>query len=39
MKIQKDDNFFMTSADDIELEEEDSDVFKLDAETGTQNTE
>jgi hypothetical protein len=33
---EDDDNFFMTSADDIELEEEDSDVFKLDAETGTQ---
>src|SRR3712207_8613545 len=31
-------NFLMTSANDIELEEEeeDSDVFELDAETGTQ---
>src|SRR5918992_1677399 len=34
---EDDDNFLMTSANDIELEEEeDSDVFELDAETGTQ---
>jgi hypothetical protein len=39
---EDDDNFLMTSAEDIELEEEeeegeeDSNVFKLDAETGTQ---
>jgi hypothetical protein len=33
---EDDDNFLMTSAEDIELEEEDSDVFALDAETGTQ---
>jgi hypothetical protein len=33
---EDDDNFLMTSADDIELEEEDSNVFQLDAETGTQ---
>lgn len=33
---EDDENFLMTSAEDIELEEEDSDVFELDAETGTQ---
>jgi hypothetical protein len=33
---EEDDNFLMTSANDIELEEEDSDVFELDADTGTQ---
>jgi hypothetical protein len=33
---EADDNFLMTSDNDIELEEEDSDVFELDAETGTQ---
>ena len=33
---EDDDNFLMTSAEDIDLEEEDSGVFKLDAETGTQ---
>jgi hypothetical protein len=33
---EDDENFLMTSAEDIELEEEDSDVFRLDAETGTQ---
>src|SRR5688572_705563 len=33
---EDDNNFLMTSAEDIELEEEDSDVFALDAETGTQ---
>jgi hypothetical protein len=33
---EDDDNFLMTSAEDIELEEEDSDAFALDAETGTQ---
>ena len=33
---EDDDNFFMTSADDIDLEEEDSGVFNLDAETGTE---
>ena len=34
---ESDDNFLMTSANDIELEEEeDSDAFELDAETGTQ---
>jgi len=33
---EDDDDFLMTSANDIELEEEDSDVFELDAETGTQ---
>ncbi len=34
---EEDDNFLMTSANDIDLEEgEDSGVFKLDAETGTQ---
>ncbi|MDQ3727299.1 MAG: hypothetical protein M3307_03580 [Thermoproteota archaeon] len=33
---EADDNFLMTSANDIDLEEEDSDVFELDAETGTQ---
>ena len=33
---EEDDNFLMTSANDIELEQEDSDIFELDAETGTQ---
>jgi hypothetical protein len=33
---EEDDNFLMTSANDIELEEEGSDVFELDADTGTQ---
>src|ERR687895_158146 len=33
---EADDNFLMTSANDIELEEEDSDSFGLDAETGTE---
>jgi hypothetical protein len=33
---EDDDNFLITSADDIDLEEEDSNIFKLDAETGTQ---
>jgi hypothetical protein len=33
---EDDKNFWMTSAEDIELEEEDSGVFQLDAETGTQ---
>jgi hypothetical protein len=33
---EDDDNFLMTSAEDIELEEEDSNIFKLDAETGTE---
>ena len=33
---EADDNFLMTSANDIELEEEDSDSFALDAETGTE---
>jgi hypothetical protein len=33
---EDDDNFLITSAEDIDLEEEDSDVFALDAETGTQ---
>jgi hypothetical protein len=33
---EADDNFLMTSDNDIELEDEDSDVFELDAETGTQ---
>ncbi len=33
---EADDNFLMTSANDIELQEEDSEVFELDAETGTE---
>src|ERR671917_367321 len=33
---EADDNFLMTSANDIELEEEGSDSFALDAETGTE---
>jgi hypothetical protein len=33
---EDDDNFLMTSAEDIDLDEEDSDAFALDAETGTQ---
>ena len=33
---QEDDNFLMTSAKHIKLQEEGSDVFELDAETGTQ---
>ena len=33
---EDDDNFLMTSAEDIDLQEEGSDVFELDAETGTE---
>ena len=33
---QEDDNFLMTSAEDIKLHDEDSGAFKLNAETGTQ---
>jgi hypothetical protein len=33
---EADDNFLLSSANDIELEEEDSDSFALDAETGTE---
>jgi hypothetical protein len=33
---EEDDNFLLTSAKDIDLQEEGSDVFELDAETGTQ---
>jgi hypothetical protein len=33
---EDDDNFLMTSAEDINLQEEGSDVFELDAETGTE---
>jgi hypothetical protein len=33
---EDDDNFMMTSAEDIDLHDEDSGVFELDAETGTQ---
>ena len=36
---EEDMNFLMTSHEDIELEEEDSGVFRLDAETGTQRHE
>ena len=35
-KPEADDNFLITSANNIELEEEDSDSFALDAETGTE---
>jgi hypothetical protein len=33
---EDDENFLLTSAEDIELDEEDSEVFALDAETGTE---
>src|SRR5215210_5634053 len=33
---EEDDNFLMTSAEDIDLQEESSDIFELDAETGSQ---
>jgi hypothetical protein len=33
---EEDDDFLMTSAEDIDLQEENSDIFELDAETGSQ---